>query len=80
MNKLDNYTGVIYRNYKDKLNLKEIIKIKEYCKKKDKILSSNSYKIALKLGLDGAYIPSLTKILDILTFVLSLHFQYLIST
>ena len=62
MDKLDNYTGVIYRNYKDRLNLKEIIKIKEYCKKKRmRFYLSNSYKIALKLGVDGAYIPSFNK-------------------
>ena len=62
IDKLDNNTGVIYRNYNDKLNIAEIIKIKRYCaKKRNKFFLSNYYKIALKLGLDGVYIPSFNK-------------------
>tara|TARA_B100000674_G_scaffold410903_1_gene358834 strand:+ start:992 stop:1552 length:561 start_codon:yes stop_codon:yes gene_type:complete len=62
IDKLDNNTGVIYRNYNNKLNLKEIINIKKYCsKKKIKFYLSNDYKVAIKLGLDGAYIPSFNK-------------------
>ena len=59
---LDNNTGLIYRNYNKKLNIEEIIKIKEYCsKKKIKFFLSNNLKIALLLNLDGAYIPSFKK-------------------
>ena len=59
---LDNNTGLIYRNYDKKLNIKEIIKIKEYCsKKKIKFILSNNLKIALSLNLDGGYIPSFKK-------------------
>ena len=59
---LDNNTGLIYRNYNEKLNIEEIIKIKEYCsKKKIKFILSNNLKIALSLNLDGAYIPSFKK-------------------
>jgi len=62
IDKLDNNTGVIYRNYNNKLNFGEIINIKKYClKKKIKFYLSNNYKIAIKLGLDGAYIPSFNK-------------------
>ena len=62
IDKLDNNTGVIYRNYNKKLNFREIINIKKYCsKKKIKFYLSNDYKVALKLGLDGAYIPSFNK-------------------
>ena len=62
IDKLDNNTGVIFRNYKDKLNLDEIIKIKKYCIRKNiKFFLSNNYKMALKLGLNGAYIPSFNK-------------------
>ena len=62
IDKLDNNTAIIYRNYKNKLNINEIIKIKNYClKKKRKIFLSNNFKIAMKLGLDGAYIPSFLK-------------------
>ena len=59
---MDNNTGLIYRNYNEKLNIEEIIKIKEYCsKKKIKFILSNNLKIALSLNLDGAYIPSFKK-------------------
>ena len=59
IDKLDNNTGVIYRNYNKKLNFGEISNIKNYCsKKKIKFYLSNNYKVAIKLGLDGAYIPS----------------------
>ena len=62
IDKLDNNTGVIYRNYNNKLNFGEIINIKKYCsKKKIKFYLSNNYRIAIKLGLDGAYIPSFNK-------------------
>ena len=52
-------TAIIYRNYENKNNINEIIKIRFYCrKKKIKFFLSNNFKLALKLGLDGAYIPS----------------------
>ena len=56
---LDNNTGIIYRNYKNKLKVNEIIKIKNYCAaRKKKFFLSNNFKIAIKLNLDGAYLPS----------------------
>ena len=59
IDKLDNNTGVIFRNYKKKLNVNEIINIKNYCKKKKiKFFLSNNLKLAIKLKLDGAYLPS----------------------
>ncbi len=59
---MDNNTGLIYRNYNKRLNIKEIVKIKAYCsKKKIKFFISNNLKIALSLNLDGAYIPSFKK-------------------
>ena len=62
IDKLDNNTGVIYRNYNNKLNVKEILNIKNYCsKKKIKFYLSNNNKMAIKLGLDGAYMPSFNK-------------------
>ena len=51
-------TIVIYRNYNE-INLKEILNLREYCKhKKLKFILSNNFKLALKLNLNGAYIPS----------------------
>ena len=59
---LANNTGIIYRNYSSKLNLNEIAKIKNFCRKKDiKFFISNNFKIALKLNLDGAYLPSFNR-------------------
>ena len=56
---LENNTAIIYRNYKKKNHLKEIIKIKKYCKiKRIKFYLSNDIKLSLNLKLDGAYIPS----------------------
>ena len=56
---LENNTAIIYRNYKKKNHLKEIIKIKKYCKiKRIQFYLSNDIKLALDFKLDGAYIPS----------------------
>ena len=62
IDKLNNNTGVIFRNYKNSINLKEIISIKNYCKRKNiKFFLSNNFKLAIKLKLDGAYIPSFNR-------------------
>ncbi len=50
---------IIYRNYEKKINNKEIINIRNLCKKNNlKFLIANNFKLALKLDLDGVYIPS----------------------
>ena len=63
IDKLDKQTVVIYRNYNSKaVNNELIIKLKKYCRKKRiKLFLSNNIKLALKLDLDGAYIPSFNK-------------------
>ena len=59
IDKLKINTGIIYRNYTNKLNKKLILELKFYCKKKRlKFFISNNFKIAHQLKLDGAYIPS----------------------
>ena len=59
IDKLENNTAIIFRNYKKKDHLKEIKKIKNYCKNKGiKFYLSNDIKLSLDLKLDGAYIPS----------------------
>tara|TARA_B100000886_G_scaffold236822_1_gene165874 strand:+ start:3817 stop:4341 length:525 start_codon:yes stop_codon:yes gene_type:complete len=59
IDKLDNNTEVIFRNYHLKNPIIEIIKVRDYCKKKGiKIYLANDIKLALKLKLDGAYLPS----------------------
>jgi len=75
--RLDKQTTVIYRNYNSKKydeNL--IIKIKSYCKKKSiKFYLSNNIKLALKLDLDGAYIPAFNNSLSHLAYTLKKKFE-----
>ena len=63
IDKQDKQTIIIYRNYSTKiLDQSLILKIKKYCKKKSiKFLLANSVGLAIKLDLDGAYIPSFNK-------------------
>ena len=69
IDKLDNNTGIIFRNYKKKIDITEIIKIKKYCSsRKIKFFLSNNFKIALKLRLDGVYLPSFNKELKHLSY------------
>ena len=59
IDKLNINTGVIFRNYNKKLSIYEIIKAKKYCKKRGlKFFLSNNFRLAIKLGLDGSYIPA----------------------
>jgi len=52
-------TTIIYRNYKKDYKISEILFLKSYCRiKKLKFLISNNIKLAIKLNLDGAYLPS----------------------
>ena len=52
-------TSIIYRNYKKKYRVNEIISIRDYCRKKNiKFYLSNNVKLAINLNLDGAYLPS----------------------
>ena len=68
IDKQDKQTAIIYRNYLTKtLDQTLILKIKKYCKKKSiKFYLSNNIKLAIKLDLDGAYIPSFNKDTQIL--------------
>ena len=75
IDKQDKKTAIIFRNYDQKVNEKIILKIKNYCKKKgNKFLLSNNIKIALKLKLDGAYIPSFNKNTKHLSYSLTKKF------
>ena len=59
IDKQDKKTIIIFRNYAQDIDEKLILTIKNYCKKKgNKFLISNNIKLAIKLNLDGAYIPS----------------------
>ena len=70
IDKLDKQTVVIYRNYNSKsLNKELILELKKYCQKKGiKFYLSNNVKLAMKLDLDGVYIPSFNKSTKHLSF------------
>ena len=77
ISKLNKDTTVIYRNYNPNKDYKKIIlKIKSYCKKKKiKFYLSNDVKLANKLKLDGAYIPSFNKSLNHLSYRFNKKFK-----
>ena len=63
INKQDKQTVIIYRNYSlNRKNEDLILKIKNNCKKRRvKFYVSNNIKLAIRLDLDGVYIPSFNK-------------------
>ena len=78
IDKLDKNTGIILRNYSSKIDLKLIINLKKFCKKKNfKFFLSNDVRLALKLKLDGAYIPSFNKNTKHLSFSFAKNFLLL---
>ena len=67
---------IIYRNYQNPSDLSTIIKLKKICKKKKlNFILSNNIKLAIKLNLDGAYIPSFNKNLSHNCFQLKKKFN-----
>ena len=77
IDKQDKQTTIIYRNYNSKiLDQDLILKIKKYCKlRKIKFYLSNNIKLAIKLDLDGVYIPSFNKSTKHLAFSLKKNFN-----
>ena len=77
IDKQDKQTAIIYRNYLTKTpDQTLILKIKKYCKKKSiKFYLSNNIKLAIKLDLDGAYIPSFNKSLKHLAYSYKKNFR-----
>ena len=74
--KQDRETIIIYRNYTStKIDTNKILKFRNYLKKRgNKFLLSNNIKLALKLKLDGVYIPSFNKNFDHLPFSINSNF------
>ena len=70
IDKQDKQTTIIYRDYSSKpTDQRLILKIKRYCKQKSiKFYLSNDIKLAIKLDLDGAYIPAFNKNLNHLAY------------
>ena len=77
IDKQDKQTTIIYRNYSAKtIDRALILKIKRYCKRKSiKFYLSNNIKLAIKLDLDGAYIPSFNKSFEHLSYSLKKNFK-----
>ena len=74
--KQDKETVIIYRNYASpKVDINKFLKFRNYIKKRgNKFLLSNNVKLALKLKLDGVYIPSFNKNFDHLPFSINSNF------
>ena len=69
INKQSKNTAIIYRNYNSNSHLDIILKLKTHCKYKGyKFFLANNIKLATKLDLDGAYIPSFNKKMDHLSY------------
>ena len=75
---LETNTTIIYRNYTKKPDIIELLKIKEFCKRKNiKVCLANNFKLAIRLGFDGAYIPSFNKSFNHLNYSLKKNFKVL---
>ena len=77
IDKQDKQTTVIYRNYSlKKVDQKLILKIKRYCKRKSiDFYLSNNVRLAIKLELDGAYIPAFNKSFEHLAYSYKKNFK-----
>ena len=76
LQKQDKQTIIIYRNYTSaSININKLLKLKNFLKKRgNKFLLTNNFKLALKLRLDGVYLPSFNKELSHLTYSTSTNF------
>jgi thiamine-phosphate pyrophosphorylase len=77
IDKQDKQTTIIYRNYSTKTTDETfILKIKKYCKKKSiNFYLSNNVRLAIKLGLDGVYIPAFNNSIKHLAYSYKKNFQ-----
>ena len=77
IDKLDKQTAIVYRNYSIKIaDQTLILKIKKYCKKKSiDFYLSNNVRLAIKLDLDGAYIPAFNNSLKHLAYSYKKNFK-----
>ena len=75
--KQDRATIIIYRNYTSpKKEIDKILKLKKFFKKKgNKFLLANDFKLALKLRLDGVYLPSFNNTFNHLSYTKMKNFD-----
>ena len=65
--KLPKKVAIIFRNYETEYDEGLILNIKRSCQKQGrKFFLSNNLKLAIKLDLDGAYLPSFNKSINII--------------
>ena len=58
--------AIIYRNYNKKFDINKILSVKKFCKSnRRKFIIANNIKLAIKLDLDGVYLPSFNKSLKV---------------
>ena len=76
LQKQDKETIIIYRNYSStKIEISRLIKLKNFLRKRgNKFFLANNFKLALKLRLDGVYIPSFNKGFNHLAYSTFLNF------
>ena len=76
LKKQDKETIIIYRNYSSSnIKISKLIKLKNFLKKKgNKFFLANNFRLALKLKLDGVYIPSFNKDFNHLAYSTYLNF------
>ena len=77
ISKIDSDTILIFRNYElKKSNETLLLKIKKYCnQRRIKFYLSNNIKLAIKLDLDGAYIPSFNHSFEHLNYSFKRNFK-----
>lgn len=76
INKQDKQTSVIYRNYDSKIDESIIYNINNYCKKNSiKFFLSNNIELAIKLNLNGVYIPAFNNSFKHLAYSLKKNFK-----
>ena len=77
IDKQDKQTAIIFRNYSSNpTDQLLILKIKRYCKKKSiKFYLSNDFKLAIKLNLDGVYIPAFNTSFKHLSYSVKKNFK-----
>ena len=79
LKKHDKDTIIIFRNYSSSnINISKLVKLKIFLKKRgNKFFLANNFRLALRLGLDGVYIPSFNKDFNHLAYSTHLNFTVL---
>ena len=78
LSQINNDVGIIFRNYNNGKKLETIKKLKQYCKKYGKkLFLSNDIKLAIRLNLNGVYIPAFNKNIIHKSYLLKKDFEIL---